>query len=368
MKRLSVIIATLILCSCYNNKEGEIIEYSDTTGVADTAAYGINAETNALESGSQSLRRPYGVNYNFIVTADSIALIRQEPEEYVSGMLTDTVMIGRDERIVVADMRVIHATPTLIPTLPAANEQALSQPTEGAPTAPTTYATDSVWVQVARDQDTFGWIPESDLIRCTVPDDPVSIFIYTFSNAHLLITLVFGCIIAATYIIRKITKRRSKIVHFNDIASLYPTLLTLLVATTATLYSSIQMFAPAAWQYFYYNPTLYPLAHPPVIAAFLCAAWAIVLVLLAVLDVVNRSLPTGSALLYMLGLACVCAADYIVFSVTTLYYVGYVLLAAYYVFAIRRYIRHSLYLYVCGNCGFHLRHKGICPHCGAMNE
>ena len=366
MKRLPIIIATLILCSCYNNKEGQIIEYSDTTDVADTAHYGINAD--AIESGSQNLRRPYGINYNFIIATDSIALIRQEPEEYVSGMLTDTVMIGRDERIVVADMRVIHATPALTSTLPTDNEQALRQPTEGAPTARTAYVNDSVWVQVARDQDTFGWIPESCLLRCTVPDDPVSIFIYTFSNAHLLITLVFGCIIAATYIIRKITKRRSKIVHFNDIPSLYPTLLTLIVATSAVAYSSIQMFAPAAWQYFYYNPSLYPFAHPPVIAAFLCLVWALVLVLLAVLDVVNRSLPTGSALLYMLGLACVCAVDYIVFSVTTLYYIGYALLAAYYVFAIRRYIRHSLYLYVCGNCGFHLRHKGICPHCGAMNE
>lgn len=325
-------MATLILCSCYNDKEGEIIDDSDTTIVADTTFI-------ASETSVKNLRRPYGINYNFIVTADSIALVQQEPEEYISGMSTDTVMIQRSERIVVADMRVVS------------HDQ-----------------TDSVWVQVARDQDTFGWIHESDLIPRIVPDDPISILIYTFSNAHLLITLVFGCLIVAIYIIRKITKRRSKIVHFNDIASFYPTLLTLIVATSASLYTSIQMFAPAAWQYFYYNPTLYPLSQPPVIAAFLCAVWAIILVLLAVLDVVNRSLPAGNAILYMLGLACVCAVDYIVFSVTTMYYIGYAFLAIYYVFAFQRYFRHSCYLYQCGNCGAKLRHKGTCPHCGAVNE
>ena len=62
-----------------------------------------------------------------------------------------------------------------------------------------------------------------------------------------------------------------------------------------------------------------------------------------------------------------CAVNYIVFSVTTLYYAGYLLLIVYYVFALHSYIRHRV-RYTCGNCGATLHHKGRCPHCGAENE
>ena len=44
----------------------------------------------------------------------------------------------------------------------------------------------------------------------------------------------------------------------------------------------------------------------------------------------------GEAILYLGGLAAICAVDYVVFSITTLYYLGYPLLIAYYVFALRR--------------------------------
>ena len=40
---------------------------------------------------------------------------------------------------------------------------------------------DSVWVQVARDQQTFGWIHESKLLPNVVPDDPnIAIYIHLF--------------------------------------------------------------------------------------------------------------------------------------------------------------------------------------------
>ncbi|MDE5788422.1 MAG: zinc ribbon domain-containing protein, partial [Bacteroidaceae bacterium] len=41
---------------------------------------------------------------------------------------------------------------------------------------------DSVWVKVARDQMTQGWIHESELLEAVVPDDPISQGIYIFSN------------------------------------------------------------------------------------------------------------------------------------------------------------------------------------------
>jgi uncharacterized membrane protein SirB2 len=92
------------------------------------------------------------------------------------------------------------------------------------------------------------------------------------------------------------------------------------------------------------------------------------IIAIAVVDDVRTLLPFGEALLYLGGLAAVCAVNYIVFSITTLWYIGYVLLVVYIVFAIRQYYRHHAYRYTCGQCGEKLRSKGTCPHCGAMNE
>jgi len=50
---------------------------------------------------------------------------------------------------------------------------------------------------------------------------------------------------------------------------------------------------------------------------------------------VYHRLPLGEAILYLVGLAAVCAVIYVVFSITTLYYVGYPLLIAYFYFAIK---------------------------------
>jgi hypothetical protein len=159
----------------------------------------------------------------------------------------------------------------------------------------------------------------------------------------------------------------ARIVHFNDIPSFYPTLLCLFVATTAVFYGSIQLFAPDSWRHFYYHPTLNPFSVPLHLCLFLLSVWAMLIVAIATIDDVRRQLPTGEALFYYLGLAGVCAICYVVFSVSTLYYIGYLLLIAYIIFAVYRYIHHARHRYVCGNCGAKLRKKGICPHCGTMN-
>ena len=57
---------------------------------------------------------------------------------------------------------------------------------------------------------------------------------------------------------------------------------------------------------------------------------------LATVDDVYHRLPLGEAIMYLVGLAAVCAVIYVVFSITTLYYVGYPLLIAYFYFAIKR--------------------------------
>ena len=200
------------------------------------------------------------------------------------------------------------------------------------------------------------------------PDDPISEFIDFFSDAHLLIFLGLFVVIGAVFVIRKLNIRQAKLVHFNDIPSFYPTLLCILVATAAMLYSSIQLFDPEKWRHFYYHPTLNPYAVPPSLGMFLVSLWAILIVGLAVLDDVRRLLSFADALLYLLGLAAVCAVVYVVLSVFTLYYIGYLFYAAYVAFALWSYFRHPRPLYTCGRCGALLYQKGTCPHCGAHNE
>lgn len=170
------------------------------------------------------------------------------------------------------------------------------------------------------------------------------------------------------YLARKILKQNAHIVHFNDINSLYPTLLAVIVALSAAFYASIQLFAPETWREFYFHPSLNPFSQPLLLNIFLVLVWAMLIIAIATVDDVRRLLQPAEALLYLSGLAAVCAVNYIVFSVLTLYYIGYLLLLAYIYYAFRIYMRHSSETYYCGSCGRRLHRKGRCPHCGAVNE
>ena len=322
---LTCLSVLLLLSSCYNR------------GQLSPDAWDLTEQQ--LDSISFYTTHHYTENYNFLVRADSMPIIQQVPAEAISDMPLDTLMVYRDEHLVVAD----------ITTVPADS-------------------IDSVWVKVARDQLTFGWIHERDLLTAVSPDDPISEFIDFFSDAHLLIFLVFVVMVVSVYVYRKQRQRQAKLVHFNDIDSFYPSLLSLLVATSATLYRSIQLFEPEKWRHFYFHPTLNPFAVPTDLGLFLVSVWAIVIVAVAVLDDVRRQLPFGEAILYLLGLGATCAVAYIIFSVFTLYYIGYPLLVAYFVFAFWCYFRRPRPRFICGRCGGLLYHKGTCPHCGAHNE
>ena len=188
-----------------------------------------------------------------------------------------------------------------------------------------------------------------------------------FSDVHLIIFLIFFILILSVYIIRKIGRERVPMVHFNDIDTFYPALLCITVACSATLYATIQHFEPDMWRHFYYHPTLNPFSVPLILSLFLSSVWAVVLIGIAAVDGVWQSLPWEEAILYLGGTGAVCALNYVLFSITTLYYVGYVLLVVYIVFAVRQFIRHSFTHYQCGKCGKLLRRKGRCPHCGTMN-
>ena len=296
----------LLLVSCYNR------------GPITPDAWNLTEQQ--LDSISFYTTHHYTQNYNFVVTGDSLVVVAQQPEamaipEVVSIEIEsigeehqkDSITLRKNERIVVADIMTVPSD-----------------------------TIDSVWVKVARDQLTFGWIHEKELLAKVSPDDPISQFIDLFSNVHLLVFLAFGVVIVAAYGVRRLMRRGAKIVHFNDIPSFYPTTLCLLVASSAVLYSSIQLFGPESWRHFYYHPSLNPFGMPLHLGLFVTSVWAIVIVAIATVDDVTKHLPLGSAVLYLGGLTAVCAVDYVVFSITTLYYIGYPLLIAYYIFALRR--------------------------------
>ena len=326
MRRIvNCLLTLLLLTSCYNR------------GQQSPDAWNLTEQQ--LDSISFYTTHHYTQNYNFLVRADSMPIIAQLPAEAISDMPVDTLMVYKGEHLVVADITSVPAD-----------------------------TIDSIWVKVARDQSTFGWIHERDMLTAVSPDDSISEFIDFFSDAHLLIFLGLLVIAVAAYVYKILMPRRVKLVHFNDIASFYPTLLCLFVAASAVVYSSIQMFDPEKWRHFYYHPTLNPYAVPFILGLFLVSVWAILIVAIATIDDVLRQLPFGEAMLYFLGLGATCAVAYVVFSVSTLYYIGYPLFVAYALFAIWRYFRHPHTLYQCGRCGALLHEKGTCSHCGTLNE
>ena len=311
--------------SILKQKENNEIEWSGTRSKEDSLSFRV--------------KHHYSQGFNFIVTSDSLMLLRQQPEEAVNEMTTDSFAVKKGKEVAVADIRI----------LPIDKQ-------------------DSVWVQIATEDYAFGWIHESRLLKQVDPADPISQFISTFSNVHLLIFLIVFSIMGVGYLARKILKKNAHIVHFNDISSFYPTLLAVIVALSAAFYASIQLFAPETWREFYFHPSLNPFSQPLLLNIFLVLVWAMLIIGLATIDDVRRLLKSGETLLYLSGLGAVCAVNYIVFSVLTLYYIGYPLLIAYIYYAFRVYLRKSSETYYCGNCGVRLHRKGRCPQCGAVNE
>ncbi|MBQ9215850.1 MAG: zinc ribbon domain-containing protein [Prevotella sp.] len=300
---------TLLATSCYNK------------GPLTPDAWDLTSQQ--LDSISFYTTHHYTQNYNFVITGDSLVVVAQQPEDMAvpevvavelesrgSELQKDSITLRKHERLVVADIKTVPSD-----------------------------TIDSIWVKVARDQMTFGWIHESELLTKVSPDDPISQFIDIFSDTHLLVFLALCVVVLAVYGVRRLLRKGAKIVHFNDIPSFYPTALCLLVATSAVIYSSIQLFEPESWRHFYYHPSLNPFALPLHLGLFVSSVWALVIVAIATIDDVTRHLSMGESILYLCGLAAVCAVLYVVFSITTLYYLGYPLLIVYFVFSLRPFIR-----------------------------
>lgn len=274
----------------------------------------------------------YTLNTNFEVQADSIPL-EQLP---VVGLFKN---VHKGDRLVVAEFQIN-------------SEDSI----------------DSVWVKVARDQDTQGWIRESELLEQVVPVDSVSQCIRWFSDVHAVYFVAVFVVFTLLVLLRAFLKKQLRLVYFNDIDSIFPLLLCVLMAFSATLYASMQTFVPETWKHFYYNPSLNPFRLPLILSIFVASVWAIIVIALAVLEEVFRRVSLSTAVFYLMGLASVCILCYLFFTVTVPFYIGYGFFLLLLVLFVRKAVRNSAYKYRCGSCGVKLRELGECPHCGAINR
>ena len=125
----------------------------------------------------------YTLNSNFEVTSDSL-LLQQLP-------LIDVLPVYKGEKLVVAEF-MVQAADTV----------------------------DSVWVKVARDQETMGWVREGELLKKVVPVDPISQFIHLFSSSHTVAFFVILALFGMGYLYRAVRKKRLQLIWFNDIDSI----------------------------------------------------------------------------------------------------------------------------------------------------
>lgn len=306
-----------------------------TRRVVAAADCGFGDDDSNREDSIRTYRPPYKRGTNLVALADTVRLACLPVRDCYS-------LVMHGERVVIAEW--------------------MTQPGE---------STDSVWVKLAHSEEVQGWVREADMKRDFVPADPVSQFIHAFSHTHLPYFVVVCAVFIALWLVRSLRRREVRQAFMDSLAAVdgvWPLLLCLLTGACATVYQSIQEFAPAVWECYYYAPTLSPLQAPWSIALLLSGVWLAVVVVLATVDDVLRQLSPASALFYLLGLASCCICCYGFFILTVPFYVGYVflflLLAA---FVRRLYLSLTVPVYRCGRCGNKLRTKGVCPRCGALN-
>ena len=274
----------------------------------------------------------YGINYNFKILADSLPLRQM--------LNPDSLWVYKDDVLVVADFA-----------------HMLSD------------TTDTIWIKVARDQSTMGWIIEDRLLDNSVPLDPISQFIHWFSNIRNLVFLIIGGIFVLFYLYQRRRKRSQRIQPLAPpVQNFYAVLFCIAVVISATLYASMQRFAPEMWEHYYFNPSLNPLGHPFVLMLFLVSVWGIVLVALALIDDLFHQVDFSTGFFYLLGLGTLCMFIYLIVTWTVYYYIGYLFSAIFIYEAIYYLWRSSQRIMYCGYCGRRLSHKGVCSYCGYVNE
>lgn len=228
---------------------------------------------------------------------------------------------------------------------------------------------DSVWVKLARDQFTMGWIHQRDFLESVVPDDPISQFIHLFSIRHLFFFAILFGVSLLVLLYQVFSKKKPHVFFLRDILSPYPTILLITLAVSALLYAGIQHYVPETWVLYYYHPTLNPFGLPLILSLFLCSVWILLVLTIATIDEVRRQLPAGEAMLYFMSLLGCCILCYLLFTLAALSPgAGYIFFALFALVLIIRYYRNSRARYLCGSCGKRLQRLGKCPHCGTENR
>ncbi len=223
----------------------------------------------------------------------------------------------------------------------------------------------TVWVKIAHDNNNQGWLLEEQVNQTLHPINIISYAISVFSSIHTLVfVIIIAVFAAALFILRRRAVRRAA----RSIDALYSILPVVITAMLATLYESIQMFAPEVWEHYYFNPALNPIGEHILIAMFIVGVWLWLCAFAACVYESRRRLPVLPAVLHaaMVGISCILC--YAVFMFTVRIYVGYALLLLFLVFFVTNLLRKSNNTYRCGHCNAVLHRKGKCPVCSAINE
>lgn len=310
MKKLLYIILAIVIVSCVGGgtptpsdtvpKDSDsivtIVNIVDTTTAEDTTLMSLSPQQ--VDSLVFRLTHHYSENFNFLVKADSLTLLPREGD-----LITDTCHVYEDDVIAVAAIKAVPGD-----------------------------SIDSIWVKVASNQTTMGWIPEQELLRGTTPDDTISEMLDALSSSRAIwMSALVALGVFAIIIGRKKTAKKQELLHIldflNEMPSIYPAFFLICVGIMASLYASVQNFVPEFWQEYYFHPTLNPLVLPPLMAALVVVLWLVIITYLAVIDEVYHNFYFLPGITYLAKLTGAAMLIYLIISWTTLLYVGYLLLA-----------------------------------------
>ena len=305
MRKLLFIMLIILIASCVGNVTPRsqatapsdsdsvqtIVTIVDTVTAEDTTL--INLSPKQVDSLVFRLTHHYSENFNFVVKADSLTLIPREGD-----IVSDTCRIYRDDIIAVAAIKALPGD-----------------------------SIDSIWVKVASNQTTMGWISEQELLQGTTPDDPISEILYALSTSRAVwMSAILALGLIAIIIGRRKRDKKQNVLKLGELVSPYPPLFLLLVAVMASLYASVQNFVPEFWQEYYFHPTLNPLILPPLMAILVTVMWLVIITFIAVLDEVYSHLYIFPGITYTAELLGLTMLIYLIISWTTLFYIGYLLL------------------------------------------
>ena len=310
MRKLLYIILSILIASCVGgtvSKPSEgipadsdsvltIVNIVDTATMEDTTLMSLTPQQ--VDSMVFRLTHHYSENFNFLVKADSLVLIPREGD-----LMVDTCYVYKDDIIAVAEIKTVPGD-----------------------------SIDSIWVKVASDQMTMGWIRESELLKSATPDDLISEMLDALSSSRVIwMSAIVAIGLVAIFIGRKKTVNKKELMNLpnflGEMQSPYPALFLLLVAIMASIYASVQNFVPEFWQEYYFHPTLNPLVLPPLMAALVVVLWLVIITFIAVIDEVYHHFYFMPGIIHLAKILGAAMLVYLVISWTTLIYIGYPLLA-----------------------------------------